>query len=335
MKAYRAAILRFDPSGEVRQGAIYEQDGLLVVGPGPGGVQTVRAVGPYRDLIARFPDIAVEHLPGRIIAPGFVDLHIHYAQTDVIGSPSPGLLPWLENYTFPEEKRFSAHEYSTQTATFFIAELLRNGVTTALTFATSHPESVNALFSQAELAGMRLITGKCLQDRHSPDGVRDETEQGLIDSETLIGRWHGKGRLGYAIKKPSYTFYVAKSGEVIDGYALIDEELGQHLPITFAVKFSPQGVVQRQEVMIYRERYGDEIRDPRFRQQFEGKTAADPLRASEEIIAVSGATISSRAMTVGVHRALVLLDELILSPQRPRSAQLAPSSARSLAAPTL
>jgi Na+-translocating ferredoxin:NAD+ oxidoreductase RnfG subunit len=142
-------------------------------------------------------------------------------------------------------------------------------------------------------------------------------------------------RLGYAIKKPSYTFYVAKSGEVIDGYALIDEELGQHLPITFAVKFSPQGVVQRQEVMIYRERYGDEIRDPRFRQQFEGKTAADPLRASEEIIAVSGATISSRAMTVGVHRALVLLDELILSPQRPRSAQLAPSSARSLAAPTL
>ena len=83
------------------------------------------------------------------------------------------------------------------------------------------------------------------------------------------------------------------------------------------------------------ERYGDEIRDPRFRQQFEGKTAADSLRASEEIIAVSGATISSRAMTVGVHRALVLLDELILSPQRPRSAQLAPSSARSLAAPTL
>jgi cytosine/adenosine deaminase-related metal-dependent hydrolase len=67
-----------------------------------------------------------------------VDLHIHYPQTHVIGSPADGLLPWLENYTFPEEKRFSAPEYSAQAATFFIAELLRNGVTTALTFATSH-----------------------------------------------------------------------------------------------------------------------------------------------------------------------------------------------------
>ena len=199
MKAYRAAILRFESQSALSRAAVYEEDGLLVVGPGPGGVQTVQAVGPYRELIGQFPDVAVEHLPGRIIAPGFVDLHIHYPQTDVIGSPAPGLLPWLENYTFPEEKRFSAHEYSAQAATFFVAELLRNGVTTALTFATSHPESVNALFGEARIQGMRLITGKCLQDRHSPDGVRDQTEQSLIDSESLIQQWHGKGRLGYAI----------------------------------------------------------------------------------------------------------------------------------------
>jgi guanine deaminase len=155
---------------------------------------------PWRESdLASSPGVTVEHLPGRIIAPGFVDMHLHYPQTDIIGSPAPGLLPWLENYTFPEENRFSSPEYSAQAATFFIAELLRNGVTTALTFATSHPESVNALFSQAQANGMRLITGKCLQDRHSPDGVRDETEQSLIDTETLIQQWHGKGRLGYAI----------------------------------------------------------------------------------------------------------------------------------------
>ncbi len=199
MKAYRAAILRFESQSALSRAAVYEEDGLLVVGPGPGGVQTVQAVGPYRELIGQFPDVAVEHLPGRIIAPGFVDLHIHYPQTDVIGSPARGLLPWLENYTFPEEKRFSAHEYSAQAATFFVAELLRNGVTTALTFATSHPESVNALFGEAQTQGMRLITGKCLQDRHSPDGVRDQTEQSLIDTESLIQQWHGKERLGYAI----------------------------------------------------------------------------------------------------------------------------------------
>ena len=90
-------------------------------------------------------------------------------------------------------------DYCAQAATFFIAQLLRHGVTTALCFATSHPASVNALFGEAQARGLRLITGKCLQDRHCPDGVRDDTEQSLIDTLALIQRWHGQARLGYAI----------------------------------------------------------------------------------------------------------------------------------------
>jgi guanine deaminase len=148
---------------------------------------------------ARFPGVPVTHLPGRILAPGFLDLHIHYPQTDVIGSPAEGLLPWLEHYTFPHEARFADAAYATDVATFFLDELARNGVTTALTFATSHPTSVNALFTEARQRGLRLITGKVLQDRHSPDGVRDQTEQSLIDTEALIKQWHGVDRLGYAI----------------------------------------------------------------------------------------------------------------------------------------
>ena len=136
-------------------------------------------------------------------------------------------------------------------------------------------------------------------------------------------------RLGYDLQKPAYTVYIAKTGEAIDGYAVLDEEMGQHLPITFAVKLSPQGVVQRQEIMTYRERYGDEVRDPRFRQQFIGKSAADALRPGEEVIAVSGATISSRAMALGVRRALVLVEELVLTPQKPpRPGATAVSSAQ-------
>ena len=199
MKAYRAAILRFATHGDPHRSALYEEDGLLVVGPDANGMQVVRAVGPYNALSGHFPGVAVEHLPGRIIAPGFVDLHLHYPQLDVIGSPAGGLLPWLENYTFPEEKRFVALDYSAQAATFFIAELLRNGVTTALTFATSHPTSVNALFGEAQKHSLRMITGKVLMDRNSPDGVRDDTEQSLLDTEALIQQWHGKDRLGYAI----------------------------------------------------------------------------------------------------------------------------------------
>ena len=195
MQAYRAAILRFTEPCT----AVYEEDGLLVVGPDAQGAQVVRAVGAYHALADRFSGVAIEHLPGKIIAPGFVDMHIHYPQTDVIGAPAEGLLPWLENYTFPHEARFSDPAYAAEVACFFVDELLRNGVTTALTFATSHPSSVHALCEEAQRRHMRLITGKVLQDRHSPDGVRDRTEQSLIDTETLIQQWHGVGRLGYAI----------------------------------------------------------------------------------------------------------------------------------------
>ena len=197
MKAYRASILYFPDPALAR--AVLESDGLLVVGPDARGRQVVQALGPYAELEPRFADVPTEHFPGRIIAPGFIDLHIHFPQTDVIGSPTDGLLPWLENYTFPHEKRFSAPDYSAQAATFFIAELLRNGVTTALTFATSHPESVDALFAEAQQHGLRLMAGKVLMDQHAPDGVRDDTEQSLRDTETLIQRWHGVDRLGYAI----------------------------------------------------------------------------------------------------------------------------------------
>ncbi len=199
MKAWRAAILRFDPSRDPHHAAVFEEDGLLVTGPGPSGVETVLAVGPYQPLASQFSGVETVHLPGRILAPGFVDLHLHYPQTDIIGSPASGLLPWLENHTFPEENRFSALDHCAQTASFFIAELLRNGVTSALTFATSHVASVDALFHEAGRNNMRLLTGLCLMDRNAPEGLRHATEQSLIDTESLIGRWHGKGRLGYAI----------------------------------------------------------------------------------------------------------------------------------------
>jgi guanine deaminase len=196
MKAYRASILRFD----AQQQAVFDKDGLLVVGFTDGDrCERVLAVGAHGVVAARFPGLVAEDLRGRIIAPGFVDLHVHYPQIDVIGSPASGLLPWLENYTFPQESRFADPHHAAQVAQFFLTELLRNGVTTALTFATSHPASVDAFFTEARARHMRMIAGKVLQDRHSPDGVRDQTEQSLLDTEALIQRWQGVDRLGYAV----------------------------------------------------------------------------------------------------------------------------------------
>ncbi|MDA8444662.1 guanine deaminase [Paracidovorax valerianellae] len=195
MQIYRSGLLRFADD----HSALYEEDGLLAVGSDAQGRQRVLAAGAWQTLAPQYAQWPVVHWPGRIIAPGFVDMHVHFPQTDVIGSPADGLLPWLENYTFPHESRFYDPGYAAGVATVFLDELLRNGVTTALTFATSHPASVDALMQEAQARGLRLIAGKVLQDRHSPDGVRDETRQSLLDTEALIGRWHGKDRLSYAI----------------------------------------------------------------------------------------------------------------------------------------
>lgn len=191
---YRSALLRFSHTGE----AIFESDAFLAVDADHRPAKVV-ASGAWSALPSEWRAWPVVHWPGRIIAPGFIDMHIHFPQTDVIGSPAEGLLPWLENYTFPHESRFADPAYAAEVAEVFLDELLRNGVTTALTFATSHPASVDALMAGAQRRGLRLIAGKVLQDQHSPDGVRDETRQSLIDTEALIRRWHGQGRLGYAI----------------------------------------------------------------------------------------------------------------------------------------
>ena len=195
MRAYRSALLSFTPEGQ----ACHESDGLLVTAPDAQGVQRVQACGAWQALRDRYAGVPTEHLPGRLIAPGFVDLHVHFPQLDVIGSPADGLLPWLERYTFVQEARFAEPEHASEVAGLFLDELQRHGVTTALAFGSSHLASVQALFEAAEPRGLRLIAGKCLMDRHAPDGVRDDTEQSLVDTEALIGRWHGRGRLGCAI----------------------------------------------------------------------------------------------------------------------------------------
>jgi guanine deaminase len=198
-KAFRADTLVF-----VERCAHLEIDALVLV----DSENIIAAVGPYHQVWQSLTSVeqsrvssVLKHFPKKILAPGFVDCHIHYPQIDVVGSPADGLLPWLENYTFPHEARFDVQPYAREVARFFFDELARNGVTCAMTFSTSHVESVSAAFAEAELRGLRFITGKCLMDRNCPPSVRDQTEQSLIDTDALIQHWHEKKdtRLGYAI----------------------------------------------------------------------------------------------------------------------------------------
>ena len=128
-------------------------------------------------------------------------------------------------------------------------------------------------------------------------------------------------RLSQSLPRSEYTFYVAHSAQGVQGYALFDDELGQHENISFVTFFDAHGKVVRVEVVAYREPFGHEIRAERFREQFVGRTATSGFRAGRDIDSISGATISSRSMCRGVHRATVLLEELVLS--RPPQGALA------------
>ncbi|HEY0857544.1 MAG TPA: guanine deaminase [Albitalea sp.] len=137
---------------------------------------------------------------GRLILPGFIDTHVHSPQLDVIASHGTELLDWLATYTFPAEGRYADVLEAQSGAARFLDALLAHGTTSAVVFPTVHKVSADTLFAAAQERGMRLVAGKVLMDRHAPDGLRDDApDLGASDCVDLIDRWHGVGRLAYAV----------------------------------------------------------------------------------------------------------------------------------------
>jgi guanine deaminase len=151
-------------------------------------------------MLATLPrGVTVADYTGCLIAPGFIDTHVHYVQTGIVASYGTQLLDWLDRYAFPAEMAFEDPAHAAAMARIFCDELLRNGTTTALVFCAVYPQSVDALFAEAERRGMRIAAGKVLMDRNAPEKLRDTAQQGYDDSKALIARWHGRGRCIYAI----------------------------------------------------------------------------------------------------------------------------------------
>jgi guanine deaminase len=109
------------------------------------------------------------------------------------------LLDWLNKYTFPTEQKYADKEFARSVAKVFLQENLRNGITSGCVYCTVYPQSVDALFEEAEKLGMRLAAGKVLMNRNAPAPLLDTTKSGYDDSKALIKKWHGRGRLMYAI----------------------------------------------------------------------------------------------------------------------------------------
>ncbi|MGO1490442.1 MAG: guanine deaminase [Psychrobacter sp.] len=143
--------------------------------------------------------IQVHNEKGNIIMPGFIDTHVHYPQIDMIAAFGEQLLDWLNNYTFITEAGFGDSKVAHDTARFFLNQLLANGTTSALVFSTSHPQSVEAFFTESARLNTRMITGNVLMDQNAPKNLCVPTEQGIRDTQDIIDKWHEKGRQHVAI----------------------------------------------------------------------------------------------------------------------------------------
>ena len=183
-----------DPFIEGPAAARHDRRGGVLIEDG-----RIAAVGPADTLRTAHPQAQIRDYGDGLISAGFVDCHMHYPQTGIIASWGKRLVDWLESYTFPEEMRFDDARHARRIAALSLDLALANGTTTLCSYATSHPESVDAFFAEAEARGLRALAGKTCMDRNAPAALCDTPARAHDESQALIERWHGRGRLSYVI----------------------------------------------------------------------------------------------------------------------------------------
>ncbi len=139
--------------------------------------------------------------------------------------------------------------------------------------------------------------------------IRKETVRPTLEQKKTV-----EGRIGWRFPEESFEIYIGETSGKVDGYALVQNTIGKHKPMTYMVGVDENGSVTNVELLVFREARGSEVRMKRFNAQYEGKTVQDPVRINKDIINISGATMSVRSLSAGVKRMLVLVDEFYLKP---------------------
>ena len=174
----------------------YESDAIVAMADGK-----ITHMGPASEVRSKLSSGTAVKENGKdtLMVAGFIDSHVHFPQTPMIAAYGEQLPDWLNKYTFPTEQKYADKAFASEVAKVFLQENVRNGITGGCVYCTVFPQSVDALFEEAEKYGMRLAAGKVLMNRNAPDGLLDTTKSGYDDSKALIKKWHGRGRLMYAI----------------------------------------------------------------------------------------------------------------------------------------
>lgn len=176
-----------DAGRHIRHGAILVTEGKIT------------DLGEAVDLRAKNPQAQISDHGNSLLMAGFVDAHVHYAQTGIIASWGKRLIDWLNSYTFPEEARFGDLAYATLAAQRYLELILAHGTTSFCSYGTIHPESVDAIFQAATQRNMRAWAGKTAMDRNAPENLTDTPQSAYDDSKALLEKWHGTARNNYVV----------------------------------------------------------------------------------------------------------------------------------------
>lgn len=191
----RAKLLHFPTaSAQPDTDVVWYRDGAIVVSE-----DKIVAIGEFATIRRNYPDARLRDYSQYWVMPGLIDSHLHFPQTEMLACYGEQLLNWLEQYTFPTERRFEDKTYAEAMAGVFLRQLFKNGTTTGLVYPTVHSTSVDALFTAATDINMAMITGKVCMDTNSPENLSDTPQIAAAESERLIQKWHNKGRNLYAL----------------------------------------------------------------------------------------------------------------------------------------
>jgi len=172
----------------------WEDAGLAIDASG-----RVADVGEWSRVRARHPEAPVCDERGALILPGLVDAHVHYPQIGVMGALGMPLLEWLERRTLPHEARFREPHFARVQAQIFLRLLARAGTTSAMVFGAHAPGAMEVFFEEAERSGLRITAGLCLADQNLGEALHTTPDAAYAQSRALAERWHGRGRLRYAL----------------------------------------------------------------------------------------------------------------------------------------
>lgn len=199
---------------------IYEDSYILV--------ENGKVEGIHKKIQGKYEDPPIKDFTGKMIIPGFVDLHLHGPQYPNIGlGLDKELIPWLDTYTFPEEAKYSDIEYAEKVYSRLIKDLWKFGTTRSVVFASIHKESTELLMDLFIEAGLGAYVGKVNMDRNSIEDLTESTEESLKATEEFILEYKDKSSLVKPIITP--RFVPSCSSELMDGLGKM--ALKYNLPI--------------------------------------------------------------------------------------------------------